>query len=68
MYLNENLKLNFFFHYYNYYSILTFTIMGLSGAVVSTSNYESAGLSSIPGEGSQRTVHPTVHSPKWFGW
>ena len=37
------------------------------GAVVSTSDYEFTGPSSIPDENSQRTAHPTVHPPKWVG-
>ena len=36
----------------------------LSDAVVSTFDYESAGPSSIPDEGNQRTAHPAVHLPK----
>ena len=39
----------------------------ISCAVVSMSDYESAGLSLIPDEGSWRTVHPSVHPPKWIG-
>ena len=39
----------------------------LSGAVVSTSDYESAGPNSISDEGSRRTAHPAVHPPK-MGW
>ena len=38
--------------------------MCFSGAVVSTSDYESAGLSLIPDEGSRCIAHPTVHPPK----
>ena len=36
----------------------------LSGAVISTSDYESAGPSSIPDEGRRNTAHPAVHPPK----
>ena len=32
-------------------------------SVVSTSDYESAGLSLIPDKGSQPTAHPAVHLP-----
>ena len=39
-----------------YQSISLITSYRLSGAVVSTSDYESAGLSSIPDEDSQRTA------------
>ena len=39
----------------------------LSGAGVSTPDYESAGPSSIPDEGSRRTVHPAVHPSKRIG-
>ena len=39
----------------------------LSGAVVSTSDYKSAGPSLIPEEGSRYTAHPVVHPPK-TGW
>ena len=41
--------------------------MCLSGAVVSTSEYESAGPSSIPDEGKQHTAHQAVHPPKRVG-
>ena len=41
--------------------------MRLNGAVVSTSNYESAGLSLIPDEDSGHIAHPVVHSPKQVG-
>ena len=39
----------------------------LSGAVINTSDYESAGLSLIPGKDSRRTAHPGVHPPKRIG-
>ena len=39
----------------------------LSGAVVSTSDYESAGPSLIPDKGRQHTAHPAVHPPKRVG-
>ena len=39
-------------------------VMYLNDAVASLSDYESVGLSSILDEGSQRTAHPAVHSPK----
>ena len=35
----------------------------LRGAVVSTSNYESAGLGSNPGWGSRRKANPAFHPP-----
>ena len=38
--------------------------LGLSGAVVCTSDYES---SSIPDEGRRRKAHPAVHPPKRIG-
>ena len=41
--------------------------MCLSGAVVSMSDYKSAGSSSIPDEGKWRTAHPAVHPPKRVG-
>ena len=40
----------------------------LNGAVVSMSDYEFAGPSSILDVGSQRTAHPAVHFPKQVGW
>ena len=40
---------------------------GYRNAVVSTSDYESTGLSSIPDEGRRRTAHPAVHPPKRVG-
>ena len=42
--------------------------MRLSGAVVSTSDYEFAGPSLIPEEDRRCTAHPTVHPPKWLPW
>ena len=42
-------------------------MMRLSGAVVSTSDYESAGPSSISDEGRRRTAHPAVYPPKQVG-
>ena len=41
--------------------------LGLSGAVISMSDYKSAGLSSMTDEGSRRTAHPAVHPPKQVG-
>ena len=41
--------------------------MRFSDAVVSTSDYESAGSSLIPNEGSRRTAHLAVHPPN-VGW
>ena len=41
--------------------------MRLSGAVVSTSDHQSAGLSLTPDEDSQHTAHPAVHPPKRVG-
>ena len=38
--------------------------MRLNGAVISMSDYESAGPSSISVKDSRRTAHPTVHHPK----
>ena len=35
--------------------------------MVSTSDYESAGLSSILDEDKQHTAHPAVHPPKRVG-
>ena len=37
----------------------------LSGAVVSTFDFKSAGPSSIPDEGRWCTAHPAVHPLKW---
>ena len=45
-------------------NIFTHTSMRLSGAVVSTSDFESTGQSSISDEDSQHTAHPAVHPPK----
>ena len=42
-------------------------IKRFSGAVVSTSDYEFAGPSSIPDEGRRRKAHPAVHPSKWIG-
>ena len=41
--------------------------MRLIGGEVITSDYESAGPSSIADEGSQSTAYPAVHPPKWVG-
>ena len=43
------------------------TIGVVNGAVVSTSDYESAGPSLIPDKGRRHTAHPGVHLPKWVG-
>ena len=39
----------------------------LSSAVISTSDNESAGPSSIADEGSRRTAHPAAHPSKRIG-
>ena len=41
--------------------------MCLSAAVVSTSDYESTGPSSIKDEGRRHTAHPAVHPPESVG-
>ena len=48
---------------YLYIYLLAYLLTRLSGAVVSTSDYESTGPSSIPDEGSRCTAHPAVHPP-----
>ena len=45
-------------------AVLTALICFINGAVVSKSDYESAGLCLIPDEGSRRTAHPAVHFPR----
>ena len=50
-----------------YICMFSLTLQHFSGAVGSTSDYESAGPSSIPNENRRRTVHPAVHPPKPVG-